>query len=150
MKKIEQNLSGKTLHIGIVLSRFNSEIGEGLLSACLAELRAQGVNDDNITLVTVPGALETPLALQKLAQNKMYDALIALGAVVRGDTYHFEIVAQESARGINIVQLDTGVPIANAILTTDTDAQALARMQEKGRDAALVAIEMANLVNQHL
>ena len=150
MKKIEKNLSGKTLHIGIVLSRFNSEIGEGLLSACLAELRAQGVNDDNITLVTVPGALETPLALQKLAQNKMYDALIALGAVVRGDTFHFEIVAQESARGISIVQLDTGVPIANAILTTDTDAQALARMQEKGRDAALVAIEMANLLNQPL
>ena len=150
MKKIEKNLNGKTLHIGIVLSRFNSEIGEGLLSACLAELKARGVNDDNITLVSVPGALETPLALQKLAQNKMYDALIALGAVVRGDTFHFEIVAQESARGINIVQLDTGVPIANAILTTDTDAQALARMQEKGRDAALVAIEMANLLNQPL
>lgn len=150
MKKIEKNLNGKTLHIGIVLSRFNSEIGDGLLSACLAELKAHGVNDDNITLVSVPGALETPLALQKLAQNKMYDALIALGAVVRGDTFHFEIVAQESARGINTVQLDTGVPIANAILTTDTDAQALARMQEKGRDAALVAIEMANLLNQPL
>ncbi len=150
MKKIEKNLNGKTLHIGIVLSRFNSEIGEGLLSACLTELKARGVNDDNIMLVTVPGALETPLALQKLAQNKMYDALIALGAVVRGDTFHFEIVAQESARGINTVQLDTGVPIANAILTTDTDAQALARMQEKGRDAALVAIEMANLLNQPL
>lgn len=150
MKKIEKNLNGKTLQIGIVLSRFNSEIGDGLLSACLAQLKTQGVNDDNITLVTVPGALETPLALQKMAQNKTYDALIALGAVVRGDTFHFEIVAQESARGINTVQLDTGVPIANAILTTDTETQALARMQEKGKDAALVAIEMANLLSQPL
>ena len=150
MKKIEKNLNGKTLQIGIVLSRFNSEIGDGLLSACLAQLKTQGVNDDNITLVTVPGALETPLALQKMAQNKTYDALIALGAVVRGDTFHFEIVAQESARGINTVQLDTGVPVANAILTTDTETQALARMQEKGKDAALVAIEMANLLSQPL
>jgi len=150
MKKIEKNLKGKSLHIGIVLSRFNPEIGEGLLKACLGELSKQGVAEENLTLVTVPGALETPLALQKMAQNKTYDALIALGAVVRGDTFHFEIVALESARGINAVQLDTGVPIANAILTTDTDAQALERMQEKGKDAALVAIEMANLLNQPL
>ncbi len=150
MKKIAKNLDGKALHIGIVLSRFNSEIGEGLLKACLAELSKQGVAEENLTLVTVPGALEAPLALQKMAQNKTYDALIALGAVVRGDTFHFEIVAQESARGINVVQLDTGVPIANAVLTTDNDAQALARMHEKGKEAALVAIEMANLLNKQL
>lgn len=146
MKEIEQNLDGSGLRIGIVLSRFNTEIGDGLLGACVAELRKLRVADDAITLATVPGALESPLVLRKMAVSGKFDALIALGAVIRGDTYHFEIVANESARGISQVQLETGVPIANAILTTDDDDQALARMSVKGAEAAAVAVEMTNLL----
>jgi 6,7-dimethyl-8-ribityllumazine synthase len=143
--EIERNLRGSGLRIGIVVSRFNRAIGEGLLSACLTALENQGVEKDAVTLVRVPGALEAPPALQKLAQCGHYDTLIALGAVIRGETYHFEIVANESAAGITQVQLDTGVPIANGILTTDNEDQALARMAQKGEDCALTAIEMANL-----
>lgn len=150
MKNSNHNVDGRNLTIGIVLSRFNTEVGNGLRDACIEMLRKQGVAEDNISLVSVPGALEIPIALQKLAQTQRFDALIALGAVIRGDTFHFEIVALESARGINLVQLDTGVPIANAILTTNDDAQAIARMREKGAEAALVAIEMANLLKQSL
>jgi 6,7-dimethyl-8-ribityllumazine synthase len=146
MKEIEQNLDGSGLRIGMVLSRFNNEIGDGLLGACVAELRKLGVADDAITLATVPGALESPLVLRKMAASGKFDALIALGAVIRGDTYHFEIVANESARGISQVQLETGVPIANAILTTEDDDQALARMSVKGAEAAAVAVEMTNLL----
>lgn len=146
MKEIEQNLAGNGLRIGIVLSRFNSDIGDGLLGACVAALRKLGVADDAITLTTVPGALESPLVLRTMALSGKFDALIALGAVIRGDTYHFEIVANESARGISEVQLQTGVPIANAILTTDNDDQALVRMSVKGAEAAAVAIEMVNLL----
>lgn len=144
MKEIEQHLDGTGLKIGIVLSRFNSEIGDGLLSACLAELHKLGVADDAITLVTVPGALESPMMLKAMAKSGKFDALIALGAVIRGDTYHFEVVSNESARGISEVQLATGMPIANAILTTDNDDQALARMSVKGAEAAAVAIEMTH------
>jgi 6,7-dimethyl-8-ribityllumazine synthase len=146
MKEIEQNLNGSGLRIGMVLSRFNNEIGDGLLGACVAELRKLGVVDDAITLATVPGALESPLVLRKMAASGKFDALIALGAVIRGDTYHFEIVANESARGISQVQLETGVPIANAILTTEDDDQALVRMSVKGAEAAAVAVEMTNLL----
>ncbi len=146
MKEIEQNLDGSGLHIGIVLSRFNSDIGDGLLGACAAELRKLGVADDAVTLATVPGALESPMVLRKMALSGKFDALIALGAVIRGDTYHFEVVANESARGISEVQLQTGVPIANAILTTDNDDQALVRMSVKGAEAASVAIEMVHLM----
>jgi 6,7-dimethyl-8-ribityllumazine synthase len=146
MKEIEQNLAGNGLRIGIVLSRFNSDIGDGLLAAALAELRNLGVAEDAITLATVPGALESPMVLRAMAVSGKFDALIALGAVIRGDTYHFEIVANESARGISEVQLQTGVPIANAILTTDNDDQALVRMSTKGAEAAAVAIEMVNLL----
>jgi 6,7-dimethyl-8-ribityllumazine synthase len=146
MKEIEQNLDGSSLRIGMVLSRFNNEIGDGLLGACVAELRKLGVADDAITLATVPGALESPLVLRKMAVSGKFDALIALGAVIRGDTYHFEIVANESARGISQVQLETGVPIANAILTTEDDDQALARMSVKGAEAAAVVVEMTNLL----
>ncbi len=149
MKEIEQNLAGNGLSIGLVLSRFNSDIGDGLLGACVVELHRLGVQDDAITLVTVPGALESPLVLRAMARSGKFDALIALGAVVRGDTYHFEIVANESARGILEVQLQTGVPIANAILTTDNDDQALARMLVKGMEAAGVAIEMVNLLKHY-
>lgn len=148
MKELEQNLNGKGMRIGIVLSRFNSDIGDGLLSACLAELRNLGVEDSNITLATVPGALESPLILSAMAKSGHFDGLVALGAIIRGETYHFEIVANESARGVSQVQLESGVPVANAILTTEDDDQALARMSTKGREAAQVAIEMINLVRQ--
>lgn len=145
MERIAINLNGKNKKIGIVLSRFNSNIGDGLLQACHAELLKLGVKDEDIRLATVPGALETPLVLQHMALTKQYDALIALGAIIRGETYHFEVVANESARGVSEVQLKTGMPVANAILTTNDDDQALARMHVKGAEAAQVAIEMANL-----
>jgi 6,7-dimethyl-8-ribityllumazine synthase len=146
MKELEKNLNGTGLRIGLVQSRFNTGVCEGLLGACRAQLAQQSVRDDDITLVTVPGALEIALVLQRMAQSGKFDALIALGAVIRGDTYHFEVVSNESARCVGEVQLHTGVPIANAILTTDTDEQAIARMHAKGSEAALVAIEMINLL----
>jgi 6,7-dimethyl-8-ribityllumazine synthase len=145
--RIEPNLRGDTRRVGIVLSRFNPGVGEGLLAGALRALREAGVTDDRITIVTVPGALEIPLALQRLAQSHEYDALVALGAVIRGDTYHFEIVANESAAGLASVQLEFGVPIGNGILTCDTDAQAEARMAAKGGEAALAALELANLLD---
>jgi len=146
LREIEPNLNGSGLCVGITLSRFNEDIGEGLRSGCLNALEKMGVASANITLVTVPGALELPLALQALAQSGKYNALVALGAVIRGETYHFEIVSNESARGIIDVQLNTGIPIANAVLTTENDDQALARMLQKGAEAAQAAIEMANLL----
>lgn len=146
MKEIEKNLDGKGLRIGIVQSRFNPEVCEGLLGSCRTKLVQLGVAEDDITLATVPGALEIPLVLLHMADSEKYDALIALGAVIRGDTYHFEVVSNESARGVGDVQLACGVPIANAILTTDNDDQALARVSVKGSEAAEAAIEMANLL----
>jgi 6,7-dimethyl-8-ribityllumazine synthase len=143
--EIEPNLTAAGLRIGLVMSRFNEDIGEGLLSGCSAELLRLGVAATDIELVTVPGALEIPLALQTMAQSGKYDALVALGCVIRGETYHFEIVSNESARGITDVQLTTGMPIANAVLTTENDDQALVRMVQKGTEAAQAAIEMANL-----
>lgn len=144
--EIEPNLRGSGLRVGVALSRFNEDIGEGLHASCLDALAELGVAAADVTLVTVPGALELPLALQALAQSGRCDALVALGAVIRGETYHFEIVANESARGIADVQLNTGLPIANAVLTTENDDQALARMRQKGAEAARAAIEMANLL----
>ena len=141
----EIDLEGEDLRIGIVQSRFNENIGKGLLSACLAELKRLGVADEDILVATVPGALEIPLILQKMAESRQFDALIAIGAVIRGETYHFDIVANESAAGVTRVGLDYGISIANAILTTDTEEQAEIRMTEKGQDAARVAVEMANL-----
>lgn len=146
MQEIEQNLNGAGMRVGIVLSRFNADIGDGLLSACTTELAKLGVANDAITLATVPGALELPVVLQQMALSEQFDALIALGAIVRGETYHFEVVANESARGISEAQLNSGVPIANAVLTTEDDDQAIARMHIKGAEAAQVAIEMANLL----
>ena len=142
----ESNLDGEGLRIGIVQARFNATVGQGLLSSCLAELARLGVADEDILHVTVPGALEIPLALQQMAQTQQFDALIALGAVIRGETYHFELVSNESGAGITRIGLDYGMPIANAVLTTENDAQAEVRMAEKGSDAAKVAVEMANLV----
>jgi 6,7-dimethyl-8-ribityllumazine synthase len=144
--EIEPNLSGEGLRIGIVMARFNREVGEGLLSGVCQELHRLGVAADKITLATVPGALEIPVTLQAMATSARFDALIALGCVIRGETYHFEIVANESARGVTEVQLDTGVPIANAVLTVENDDQALARMSVKGAEAAQCAVEMANLL----
>jgi 6,7-dimethyl-8-ribityllumazine synthase len=146
--ELEPILAGTGLRVGIVMSRFNQDVGEGLLGACTAELKRLGVKDENLLIATVPGALELPLTLQLLAQSGKYDALVALGCVIRGETYHFEIVSNESARGLTDVQLQTGVPIANGVLTTEDDDQALARMQQKGTDAAQTAVEMGNLMRQ--
>jgi 6,7-dimethyl-8-ribityllumazine synthase len=146
--RLEPNLEGKGLRIGIVVSRFNAEVGEALLAACTAALKKHGVLARDIRVITVPGALEAPLALQKMANTGKYDALIALGAVIRGETYHFEVVANQSAGGITSVALDTGVPVANGILTTDNDDQAAARVTQKGADCAAVAVEMANLLKK--
>jgi 6,7-dimethyl-8-ribityllumazine synthase len=148
VEKLEPDLKGAGLRIGIVVSRFNPEVGEALLAACSTALRKHGVAASDVRVVTVPGALEAPLALQKLANTGKYDALIALGAVIRGETYHFEIVANESASGITTVALDTGVPVANGILTTENDEQAAARAPQKGADCAAAAVEMANLLKK--
>ena len=146
IKRIAPRIEGKGRRIGIVVSRFNQPVGEGLLRSAVAALGAAGVADDDITLATVPGALEAPLALQQLAQTDDYDALVVLGAVIRGETYHFEIVSNESAAGVSSVALEFGIPIGNGILTCDSDAQAQARMDQKGFEAAMAAIEMANLM----
>ncbi|GBG02131.1 6,7-dimethyl-8-ribityllumazine synthase [Azospira sp. I13] len=140
------NLNGTGLKVGIVMARFTLDVCEGLLSACTAELQRLGVAAGDIAIATVPGALEIPLVLQTMAQTGKYDALVALGAVIRGETYHFEVVSNDSCRGVLEVQLKTGVPIANGILTTENDDQALVRMQVKGADCAQAAVEMANLL----
>ena len=146
MKRIAPEVAGGHLRIAIVQSRFNPAIGEGLLGGAQRALREARVEDDRVTVVTVPGALEAPLALQRLAQTGDYDALVVLGAVIRGETYHFEIVSNESAAGVSSVALEFGIPIGNGILTCETDAQAEARMDQKGYEATLAAIEMANLL----
>lgn len=139
-------MNGKKLSIGIVQARFNAPVTDALAAACKAELLALGVPEKNITHVTVPGALEVPVALQALAEKASCDALIALGCIIRGETYHFELVANESGAAVTRLALDYQTPIANAILTTENMAQAVARQEEKGRDAARVAVEMANLL----
>lgn len=144
--EFDQNLKGAGLKVGVVMSRFNQDVCEGLLSACVAELKRLGVADSDMAIATVPGALEIPLTLQTMAQSGTFDALVALGAVIRGETYHFEVVSNDSCRAIMEVQLDTGVPIANGILTCEDDDQAIARMQPKGTDCAQAAVEMANLL----
>ena len=137
-------LQGQGLRIGLVQARFNADITNALAAACTSELRALGV--EQITHLQVPGALEVASALQALAAQQRFDALIALGCIIRGETYHFELVANESGAGVTRVALDSGLPIANAILTVEDEAQAWARAEEKGRDAARVAVEMANLL----
>jgi 6,7-dimethyl-8-ribityllumazine synthase len=145
---LQPGLEGGALRIGIVWSRFNEEIVQALLTACDKQLVELGVPAGNIDVVSVPGALEIPIVLQSLALERRgfgrrYDALIALGAVIRGETYHFDVVSNESARGILDVQLETGIPVANGIITTENDEQAKARIS-KGAEAARVAVEMAN------
>ena len=142
-----QDMNGQSLTVGVVMSRFNPEACEGLLSACVSELQRLGVDAEDIEIATVPGALEIPLVLQTMAQTGRFDALIALGAVIRGETYHFEVVSNDSCRAVMEVQLDTGIPVANGILTCEDDDQALARMRQKGEDCAQAAVEMANLLS---
>lgn len=148
MKTITPNLNGKDLTIGIVQARFSNEIGSAMVEVARQKLLSLGVADENITLVTVAGALEVPLALQNLAARDEFDALLAFGAVIRGETYHFELVANESGAGVTRVGLDFNIPIANAILTTENDEQAHVRIQEKASEAAIVAVEMANLLRE--
>jgi 6,7-dimethyl-8-ribityllumazine synthase len=139
---------GSKLRIGIVQARFNEGITNALFAACQSELLAMGVLAKNIEHVTVPGALEVPLALQAMAERDDFDALIALGCIIRGETYHFELVANESGAGVTRIALDHHLPIANAILTTENLEQAIARQDEKGRDAARVAVEMVHVLDQ--
>ena len=141
------DLDGKGLSIGIVRARFNHEITSAMADACLAELSRLGVEADNVRLVDVPGALEVPIALQALADTGTHDALIALGCVIRGETYHFELVANDSGAGVGRIALDHRIPVANAILTVETPAQAWARVEDKSRDAARVAVEMSRLLH---
>ena len=148
VETLSPDLAGADLRIGVVQSRFNEPVCVALRDACIAELLRLGVAADDILVAMVPGALEIPFALQKMAEVEQFDALIALGAVVRGETYHFELVSNESAAGISRVAREFDIPIANAVLTTDTDQQAHARAEEKGMDAARVAIEMANLTSR--
>ncbi len=142
------DMAGADLRIGIVQSRFNEPVCLVLRKACVTELLALGVSAEDILIATVPGALEIPFALQKMAESQQFDALIALGAVIRGDTYHFELVSNESAAGISKVALGFDIPVANGVLTTEDEAQADARAESKGRDAAGAAVEMANLASR--
>ena len=142
----DQRMNGKRLKIGIVQARFNAGVTDALAQACKDELIALGVSDKDIDHITVPGALEVALALQAMAEKSKYDALVALGCIIRGETYHFELVANESGAAVTRIGLDYQLPIANAILTTEDMPQAVARQIEKGRDAARVAVEMANLL----
>ncbi len=143
----DSRMDGKLLRIGIVQARFNADVTDALAAACKQELLALGVAERDIDLFTVPGALEVPTALQALAEKGSYDALVALGCIIRGETYHFELVANESGAGVTRVGLDYQIPIANAILTVEDMAQAVARQVDKGRDAARVAVEMANFLD---
>lgn len=145
---ITTKLDGTDLRIGIVVARFNEYAGRGEFEACLDELKKLGVLEEDVTKVSVPGALEIPFALQKLAQTDEYDALIALGAVIRGETYHFELVSNESGAGISRVALDYDIPVANGVLTTENDEQCEERIDMKGRDCARCAVEMANLAKE--
>ena len=147
-KGASDKLDGQSLSIGIVQARFNEDVTNALAEACLRELAALGVDGGNIIHVKVPGALEIACALQALAESEEYDALIALGCIIRGETYHFELVANESGTAVTRLALDYRLPIANAILTVENLAQANARQEEKGRDAARVAVEMANLLKE--
>jgi 6,7-dimethyl-8-ribityllumazine synthase len=143
---LEPDLNGAGLHIGIVRARFNEAVGQAELDACLAELAALGVEEANVMVVSVPGALEIGITVARMAESGEFDALVALGAVVCGETYHFEIVSNEMASAVARVALETGIPVVNGVLTTDTEEQASSRACEKGSDCARAAVEMANLI----
>ncbi|QWE08905.1 6,7-dimethyl-8-ribityllumazine synthase [Polynucleobacter ibericus] len=142
---LEVDLNGQDLRIGVVQARFNEDHCVALTNSCINELLSLGVTQSDIKLVTVPGALEIPFALQKMAETGEFDGLVALGAVIRGETYHFELVSNESAAGITRISIDSGLPIANGVLTCDTDEQAHARVAVKGAECAQAVVEMANL-----
>ncbi|MBU3593218.1 6,7-dimethyl-8-ribityllumazine synthase [Polynucleobacter sp. 71A-WALBACH] len=142
---LASDLNGQDLRVGIVQARFNEEHCVALTTACIEELIKLGVSQADIKLVTVPGALEIPFALQKMAETGEFDGLVALGAVIRGETYHFELVSNESASGISRISIESGLPIANGVLTCETDEQAQVRVQVKGADCAKAVVEMANL-----
>ena len=146
MNELKVDLEGEGLRVGIVQARFNEQVGSAQRQACVAELIALGVDQSDILITTVPGALEIPLTLAQLAETGQFDALIALGAVIRGETYHFEVVSNESAAGISRVALEFHIPVANGVLTGENDEQAMVRAADKGRDCAQVAVEMANLL----
>ena len=141
-------LNGKGLRIGVIRARFNDDITSSLSRACHGELQTLGVAAEDIEEFTVPGALEVPVALKAMAETGDYDALVAVGCIIRGETYHFELVANESGAGVMRVSLDHQLPIANVILTVENEEQAWARVEEKGRDAARVAVEMALLMDE--
>ncbi len=141
-------LNGTGLRIGVIRARFNDDITSSLSRACHAELQGLGVAAEDIEEFTVPGALEVPVALKAMAETGDYDALVAVGCIIRGETYHFELVANESGAGVMRVSLDHQLPIANVILTVENEDQAWARVEEKGRDAARVAVEMALLMDE--
>ena len=143
-----ERLDGRGLRIAVVQARFNVELTDRIARACVDELARLGVGEDDITHVRVPGALEIGVALNAIADGDEHDALVAVGCVLRGETYHFELVANESGAAVTRVAIDHGIAVANAILTCDTPAQADARAEEKGRDAARVAVEMANLLDE--
>ncbi len=147
-KGLTPNLDGRDLRIAIVQARFNAAVTDKLAQACVAELRALGVEARHIKHVTVPGALEIAVVLAVLADSDDFDALIALGCIIRGETYHFELVANECGSGVTRVALEHQLPIANAVLTVENEAQAWARAEDKGRDAARVAVEMANVMDE--
>lgn len=146
MNELKIDLEGEGLRVGIVQARFNEQVGSAQRQACVEELLALGVDQSDILITTVPGALEIPLTLSQLAETGRFDALIALGAVIRGETYHFEVVSNESAAGISRVALEFHIPVANGVLTVENDEQAMVRAADKGRDCAQVAVEMANLL----
>jgi 6,7-dimethyl-8-ribityllumazine synthase len=152
MRTIEGKLDAKGLKVGIVIARFNEFISSKLLSGCLDGLNRHGMNDNNIDLVWSPGAFELPLLAKKLAESKKYNAVICLGAVIRGATPHFDYVAAEVSKGVANVSFSTGVPVIYGVLTTDNIEQAIERAGtksgNKGFDAALSAIEMANLMKE--
>jgi 6,7-dimethyl-8-ribityllumazine synthase len=144
VKRIAPRTGAAGRRVGVVVSRFNPDVGDALLAQALRALKDAGVADDDVTIASVPGALETPIVLQRMAQSGDFDALVALGAVIRGETYHFDIVCNESARGLSEVALQFGIPVGNGILTCDTDDQARARLV-KGYEAVQAALEVANL-----
>ena len=152
VKTTEGNLIAKGKKFGIIASRFNDFITKELVSGCLDTLIRHGVNNEDLSITWVPGAFEVPLLAQRLAKSKAYDALVCLGTVIRGSTPHFDYIASEVAKGIAKVSLDTGLPVIFGIITADTIEQAVERAGtkegNKGRDAALSAIEMANLLAQ--
>ncbi len=152
VKTIEGNLIAKGKKFGIIASRFNDFITKEILAGCLDTLVRHGAANEDLTVTWVPGAFEIPLIAQKIAKSKSFDAVICLGTVIRGSTPHFEYIASEVAKGISKVSQDTGLPVIFGVITADTIEQAIERAGtkegNKGRDAALNAIEMANLIEK--